>query len=720
MKKFEGDPDILALFTNTARAQLTKVNNALLAVEKKGVKAESLKLIRGEIHTLKGDSRMIGLESVSGAAHAVEDLITELEKAAKGERGKLVRRIFSLLDAIGAAIERLPEEVVEIDPAEITAGNAGKAEIDSTAAGASAGSGSSAHIGSSAETEPPPSPTQGRREDKTEIITLNVKRIEDLIQKSSAFPQYFNKFNYIFGQLENLRNEMEADPRPAENAKQLASIVSQFSHELSFYDLGSRQFQSEITKLKLVPLATVFDQFPRLVRDIAEHTGKAVAFTVKGKDSELDKTIVERLKTVLIHLLRNAVDHGIESPAAREKAGKPKEGRIVLHASNRGDMVEVEIGDDGAGLDLDRIRETAIERGILAREDAGALGADDTMALIFAPGFSTKEVGSFSGRGVGLDVVARTVKEMNGQVSVKSTRGRGTTFTVSFPLISSFIPITVFLLGERLFGIPSAYIKSVLRVRESDRRDVADRPVITVEGEDIALIDLNSWLGFGEEPADANKNVIIVSSRDEISACVVRDIIYEKKMIIRKTDWLVRACPVVMGAVLSGRERAIPILNVPEIFNKLKETMRGVVRKKARAPGVRDFRQKNILLVEDSAVSRTRQRDILEGQSFNVFEAAHGKDALALLEKQSFDVVITDIEMPVMNGPELIRRIRATEGLERLPVIVMSSYNDNLASLKDLGINTFVDKTKFSVKRLIEALAGEGIIKSGSGSGGRW
>jgi len=713
MKTYEGDPDILALFMNTARAQLTKVNNALLAVEKQGVKAETLKLIRGEVHTLKGDSRMIGLDSISGAAHAVEDLVTALEKAAKSERGKLVKRIFALLDAVEAAIERLPGEVMDIDPEAVTADRAGE---KGTAAGTGGSTGKGKPEAAAAPGEERErTETPAGRDDKTEIINLNVKRIEDLIQKSSAFPQYFNKFSYIYGQLEKLRNDMEADPRPAEDAKQLASIVSQFSHELSFYDLGSRQFQSEITKLKLVPLATVFDQFPRLVRDVAEHTGKSVAFTVKGKDAELDKTIVERLKTVLIHLLRNAVDHGIEDPADREKAGKPKEGRVVLQASNRGDMVEVEIGDDGAGLDLDRIREKAIERGILAREDAAALGADDTLALIFASGFSTKEVGSFSGRGVGLDVVAQTVKELNGQVSVKSTRGRGTTFTVSFPLISSFIPITVFLLGERLFGIPSAYIKSVLRVRESDRRDVADRPVITVDGEDIALIDLNAWLGLGEELTDANKNIVIVSSRDEISACVVRDIIYEKKMIIRKTEWLVRTCPVVMGAVLSGRERAIPILNVPEIFNKLKETTRGVVRKKARAPGAKDFRQKNILLVEDSAVSRTRQRDILEGQHFNVFEAAHGKDALALLEKQSFDVVITDIEMPVMNGPELIRRIRETEGLERLPVIVMSSYSDNLESLKDSGISTFVDKTTFSVKRLLEALAIEGIIESGAG-----
>jgi two-component system chemotaxis sensor kinase CheA len=700
MKRYEGDLNILALFTTTAQAQLTKVNNALLAIEKKGVKPDELARIKSEVHTLKGDSRMIGLEAVSNAAHAIEDLVAALEKAAKGERAELIKNLFRLLDAIGRAVERLPDEVVEIDTDAAAAPTEAMPETIPEAPARAPRNAPTPEL-----TEAP-----AARDDETEIITLNVKRIEDLIQKSSAFPQYHNKFNFILTQLEKLKTDMETDPRPFEHAKELGSIVYQFSHELSFYDLGSRQFQNEITKLKLVPLSLIFDQFPRLVRDVAQHTGKALSLTVKGKEVELDKTIVARLKTVLIHILRNAVDHGIETPADREKAGKPEEGRVVLQASNCGDMVEVEIGDDGAGLDLELIKQKAVERGILARDKAAGLNADAAKALIFTPGFSTKEVGDFSGRGVGLDVVAQTVKEMNGQVSVKSMPGRGTTFTVSLPLISSFIPITVFLLGERLYGIPSSYIKSVLRVRESDQRDVGGRPVLPVEGADVTLIDLNAWLGFGEEQAAANRNVIIVKSQDEITGCIVREIIYEKKMIIRKTDWLVRTCPVVLGAVLSGRERAIPVLNVPELFKKLKETTEGVVRKKAKERGERDFRSKNILLVEDSAVSRTRQRDILEGQNLNVFEAAHGKDALALVAKQRFDAVITDIEMPVMNGPEFIRRLRATAGMERLPIIVMSSYNDNLEKIRELGVNTFVDKTKFSAKRLIEALAMENLI----------
>jgi two-component system chemotaxis sensor kinase CheA len=704
MKKYEGDPDILALFKNTARAQLTKVNNALLAVEKGGVNADALKLMRGEIHTLKGDSRMIGLESISASAHAVEDLLAALEKAGRGEGAGVLARIFAVLDAIDRAIERLPEEIVEIDATREAPAREARPD--------KGGGGKGPRQKTEAAGEPAAGTAGGPegKEDDAELISLNVRRIEELVQKSSAFPQYFNKFNFLLARLENLRADMEADPRPFENAKQLGSILYQFSHELSFFDLVSRQFQNEITKLKLVPLSAIFDQFPRLVRDAAQRTGKSVSLTVRGRDAELDKTVVAKLKNVLIHLLRNAVDHGVEQPSAREKAGKPREGRIVLSAQNRGDRVEVEIGDDGAGLDLELIKAKAVEKGLLPAEQAAGLDADAAAALIFAPGFSTKEVSELSGRGVGLDVVSRTLKELNGDVAVKSIPGRGATFTVSLPLISSFIPITVFLLGERLYGIPSSSIKSVVRVSALDARRIgAGRPVIAVDEVDVSLVDLESFFGFGGGSDGKNKNVIVVRNRDEISGFVVRDVVYEKKMIIRKADWLVRLCPVVMGAVLSGRERAIPILNVPELFGRLKETREGVAKARAKRGGA-DFRLKNVLLVEDSAVSRTRQREIIEAQDLNVFEAANGKEALALLDRRAFDVVITDIEMPVMNGPEFIRRVRERPELSGLPIVVMSSYSDNLDAIRALGVSTFVDKGTFTARRLLEALALENMI----------
>jgi CheY-like chemotaxis protein len=234
--------------------------------------------------------------------------------------------------------------------------------------------------------------------------------------------------------------------------------------------------------------------------------------------------------------------------------------------------------------------------------------------------------------------------------------------------------------------------------------------VVTLGGTDITLVDLSAFFGFGDCGEDAYRNIIVIRSQDEIAGFTVSDIVIEKKMLIRKSEWLLDKCRVIIGAVFSGRDRAIPIVNVPELFRLLKSGNRDVTKVKGRGFITRDFRAKNVLLVEDSIVTRKRERDMLSDRSLNVFEAANGKEALEYLGKQQFDVVITDIEMPVMNGLELITRIRANAGYANIPVIVVSSYGTYKDNLRDLGVRSFIDKNDFSSKLLVEALRNEKII----------
>jgi two-component system chemotaxis sensor kinase CheA len=711
MKKYQGDPSICALFKTSVDTQIKKVNNALVALEKEGVKPEYLKIIKSEIHTLKGDSRMIGLESISDAAHAIEDILEQLGKSNPDETKVFSVKIFRILDAISQAVEKLPNEMMDIHIKEI-------AEESDTEQPVTAPEVES--VKHPEKKKPKDQPEEKKitmpeqeiaQGEETQIINLNVKRIEDLISRSTVFPLYFNKFNFISNQLAEIRGEIEKKLKDDGLVKRLNSLAYQFSHELSFYDLSSRQFQNEITKLKLVPLALIFDLFPRLVRDVAEDTKKQVELTIQGKEVELDKTMVEKLKTILIHILRNAVDHGCEDPITREKVGKPREGRIVLSAFNMGDNIMLEIGDDGMGLDIERIRAKAVEKGLVDREKALRLTEDEVIAFIFESGFSTKQAGKFSGRGVGMDVVTQTVKELNGEITVKTEKGRGTSFILKLPLISSFIPITVFVVNEKLFGVPSSYVKSVLRIRTSDIRSIGENSsVIAIDGTDITLVDLAEFFGLGATDEAQYKNVIIIRSQDEIAGFSVSDIVIEKKMLIRKSEWILDKCKVIIGAVLSGRERAIPIVNVLELFRLLKSGHRDITKVKSRGYVKRDFRAKNVLLVEDSIVTRKRERDMLAEHSLNVFEVSNGKEALEYLDKQQFDAIITDIEMPVMNGLELITRIRSNAGFSNIPVIVVSSYSTYKENLRGLGVRSFVDKNEFSLKLLLEALRSEKII----------
>ncbi len=705
MKKYQGDPGICALFKSSADTHIKKVNNELIALEKEGVKPEFLKAIKSEIHTLKGDSRMIGLESISDAAHAIEDLLESLSKSEPSQAGGIGTKIFKVLDAITRAVESLPDDVVDVHFKEI---------IEEPAAVAAAPEKRTRKHKPDVREDgkkTAPAEQESAKSEETEIINLSVKRIEDLISKSTIFPLYFNKFNFFASQLAEIRSEIEAKLKDDAVTKRLNSLAYQFSHELSFYDLASRQFQNEITKLKLVPLSLIFDLFPRLVRDVAADTNKLIDLTIQGREVELDKTMVEKLKAILIHILRNAVDHGCEDPDTREKAGKKRTGLIVLSAFNMGDNIMLHIDDDGAGLDIEHIREKAVSKGLVDREKASRLTEDEVIAFIFESGFSTKQAGKYSGRGVGMDVVTQTVKELNGEITVKTEKGKGTTFIIKLPLISSFIPITVFVVDEKLFGVPSSYVKSVLRIKSQDIRSIGESSsVITIEGTDISLIDLSEFFGFGGMEEEPFRNVIVIRSQDEIAGFAVSEVVMEKKMLIRKSDWILDKCGVIIGAVLSGRERAIPIVNVLELFRMLKSGHRDVTKVKSRGYVKRDIRAKNVLLVEDSAVTRKRERDIVSDRGLNVFEASNGKEALEFLDRQQFDVVITDIEMPVMNGLELVGRIRSNAGYSNVPVIVVSSYGTYKEALRELGVRSFVDKNEFSLQLLLEALRSEKII----------
>jgi two-component system chemotaxis sensor kinase CheA len=475
--------------------------------------------------------------------------------------------------------------------------------------------------------------------------------------------------------------------------------------------LSTRQFQNEIIKLKLVPLSTIFDLFPRLVRDAARETGKDINLIIKGRDVELDKVVVEKLKEILIHILNNAAGHGCETPAVREKLGKPKTGNIILSAYNKGDNVILEISDDGQGINIDRVKEKAIERGFITKEAATNAADDDIIPFIFETGFSTAAVSKLSGRGIGMDIVAKVVKDLNGDIKVKTWKNKGTTFVISLPLISFFIPVTIFSLGERLLGFPSTYIMSTLRVNQKDIKQVAkDHSVIRMNNLEISLIDLSRLFYNNTENTDVYKNIILVQYQDEVAGFIVTDIIIEKKMVIKKITGLLNQLKLVIGAVLLGNERAIPILNVAELFKVLKDGASSLAKVTDQDMNKEKIWAKNVLLVDDSPITRDQEKQILLAQHLNVFEAANGKEALKLLEAKKFDIMITDIEMPVMDGVSLVKAVKADARLAQLPVIVVSSYKEYQNKLYELGVNHFIDKNSFNSQILMDVLKEEKIL----------
>ncbi|MBN1696163.1 MAG: response regulator [Spirochaetales bacterium] len=703
------DPQIVEIFKKAAAKCVTQVNNLLLEAEKEGGGSEIYKAIKGEVHTLKGDARMLGFESISVAAHKLEDLFGLLEKEEAKADPAMFSRVFDLLDAIDNAVGKLPDELVSIDLSSFTPGEGFKGEEQA--------------INPPVEKKETKTPAKkdesltesdskkDKKEKKIEILNINMKKIDSLIGISSAFPRYSNRFLYILDKLQGIRKDIAAENPDQDTIGEIDAILRDFSHELAFYELAAKQFQDKITKLKLVPLSSIFDLFPRLVRDVAENTHKKINFIIEGRDVELDIGVVEKLKSILIHILRNAVDHGCEPPAERKKAGKPENARIVLKAFNKGDNVVIEIGDDGYGLDVAAIREKAVEKGLINKEKAPELPDDQIIPFIFESGFSTKDVGVFSGRGVGMDVVATTVKEMNGEITVKTLKNKGTIFSISLPLISSYIPVTVFSLGNNLYALPSAYIKYAIRVKENEMFDTGKQwKVMNIEDMEISLIDLRVFFNFGNPADDKNKNVIIVIYQDEVTGFIVNEIIFEKKMLIRKVAGMKGKLDTIIGAVLSGKEKAIPVLNVLSLFRLLKNGQATITRIKKVHDYSKDFGTKKVLLVENSLVTRNLEKKILIKHNLIILEAGNGKEAVQLLEQEEINMVITDIEMPVMNGVELIAFMKENDRYKKIPIVVISSYKTYIDKVGSMGVNYFIDKSEFSEELLMNTIIKENLL----------
>jgi two-component system chemotaxis sensor kinase CheA len=703
------DPNMINLFKQEALKHILTVNNLLLSIEKEGVKKGTFINMKREVHTLKGDSRMLGINKISDASHKLEDLFELLGKNEKTIDKNLIEKIFKSLDAIQNAVDRLPDEEIDIDIQAIISQDHkidekkddGKIEIFEPI---------------SQKTENNAEKKDESRQDKQpesksiDYINLRLKKIDDLINLFSVFPRYSNRFNFILNQLRSVRDSIDMKYHDDEITKNLDAFINDFSHEITFYDLIAKQFQNEITKIKLVPLATIFDLFPRLVRDIAQQTNKKINFVIKGKEVELDKGVVDKLKEILIHILNNSVDHGCEEPEVREKLGKPKEGNIILSAYNKGDNVVIEITDDGNGIDVDRVRQKAIERGLISKEKANVTSDEDMIPFIFEAGFSTKQVSKFSGRGVGMDVVAKIVKDLNGEIKVNTWKGKGTTFIINLPLISFYIPVTIIQLGERIIGIPSSYIMQALRVKDSDIKKIGkNQELISIHDMEISLIDIQYLFDGINVKTDSYKNIIIVKYLDEIAGLIVTDVVLEKKMIIKKVSGLTDRFKLIIGAVLLGNERAIPVLNIFELFKLLKEGSVNITKVKS-ADETKKIWAKNILLVEDSPITREHEKKILINQNLNVFEANNGKEAIKYLENQKFDLIITDIEMPVMDGTELIKFIKNDDRFNMIPIIVVSSYKDYEDKLQEMGVRHFINKNDFNAQIFLNILKEESII----------
>jgi len=520
------------------------------------------------------------------------------------------------------------------------------------------------------------------------------------VEKLAALWRFFDTNRSVLQALYGDVSRAVADAE--ENARYLATLVDELME-------GAKE-------VLLQPFSTVLLGFSRMMRDLGDHLGKDVKLVIEGDDVEADRRILEELKDPLVHLLRNAVDHGLEPPAVRVKNGKRAEGTVWIRVEQHdARTVRVVVEDDGAGIDTDRLRQEAVRRGLMGQKEADQLPDAAALDLIFRSDLSTSPmVTELSGRGLAMAIVKDKVEALGGRLRVESDRGRGTRMVMELPV--SLATFRGILIGEagRLFVLPTHTVEAVVRVRQEDRRRVKGRETITFRDLVVPLERLGSVLGLGRtEPQgprelDRSGTAVLLKVGDGQAAVEVDAVLGEQEVLIKGLGPQLQKVPHIWGATVLGFGQVVPVLNAADVVRSVRlfvEKSRASAAPKNGGPKAQK-RRRSVLVAEDSVTSRTLLKNILEGAGYAVHTAVDGQEALSRLREEPVEAVVSDVEMPRMNGFDLTRAIRQDEKLKHVPVILVTSLDSREDREKGLeaGADAYIVKSSFDQSSLLDVL----------------
>jgi len=468
----------------------------------------------------------------------------------------------------------------------------------------------------------------------------------------------------------------------------------------------------DMMNVLMLPCSTVLEIFPRLIRDLSRDSGKEANLVIRGGDLEVDRRILEEMKDPLIHLLRNSVDHGIEDPDDRERAGKSRQGTVTIAISQiSGKQLEMVVSDDGAGIDTTRVREAATQQGLLTEQEKHAVDRQDALSLMFRSEVSTSAmVTNISGRGLGLAIVREKVENLGGTISVSTEAHFGTTFRIVLPItLSTFRGILITAYG-RQFVLPTANVERVSRIKREMIKTVGNTDTIEMNDRVVPLVRLGDILEL-PKPEKGNGDseytpVLLLRSGDTMVSFSVDAVLQEQEVLVKGLGSQMSRVRNVAGATVLGSGKLAPILSVSDLIKSaVRQSFEATVRRVETQAQIE--KAKSILVVEDSITSRMLLKNILESSGYEVTTSVDGAEAYSALRTQDFDLVVSDIEMPRMDGFELTSTVRADEQLNHLPVVLVTSLGSREDRERgiDVGANAYIVKGSFDQNNLLATVA---------------
>lgn len=458
----------------------------------------------------------------------------------------------------------------------------------------------------------------------------------------------------------------------------------------------------------MLPFSTLLEVFPKMVRDLAHAQSKELRLLISGDKVEVHKRVLELLKDPLIHLIRNCIDHGIEKPEARERNGKPPCGSITIAVSQiSGHSAEVIVSDNGAGIDVERVKKAAIKRGALPEVEARGLAEKEALALVFHSEVSTSPIISdLSGRGLGLAIAREKVEELGGAISVESAPGVGTSFRIRFPVTVATFRGVLARVEEQVFVIPTLLVERTLGIEKSRIRTIGNKDTIALNGETLSLIRLGDVLKIPRREKKGNSpgtiDALLLDAGHKRIAFSVDEVIGEQEVLIKSLGRQLSRVRTIAGATVLGSGKLVLVLHVRDLMKYADIAGSGSTAAQSDDSSVERF----VLIVEDSITSRILLKNILETAGYRVKTAVDGVEALTALKTEPFDLVVSDVDMPRMNGYELTTRIRGDGRLADLPVVLVTalgSREDRERGI-DVGANAYIVKSSFDQSNLLEVV----------------
>ncbi len=672
-------PDQLReLFAQEAEVRLTELGRLLLELEQSSEDEALIRSVFREIHTLKGSSAVAGLDEVSHIAHGLEDLVDDVRSGRRPVTPEVIDTLLRGADELSAGIFGTPggggdegtppaaPPAVETAPAPVVTPPAPVATIPPPPA-----------------TTPAPAataPDTRRPGDAGGIIMVPIERLEELTRLVGESASAHLRVGRM------LEDRFQVDPATCTEFNQLSRTLN---------DLQDRAMRTQ-----MVPVSTITDQLHRAVRDLAREHGKDVRWETQGTDTELDRGVLHQLSDSLMHLVRNAVDHGVEPRDEREATGKPPQATIRLHAMQLGSEVILAVSDDGRGIDVDGVSRQASEHGV----DTGDMTEEELLGLTFQAGLSTAEfVTDVSGRGVGLDVVRTNVESAHGRVEVRSVRGAGTEFRIVVPITVAVLRCLLVEAAGQTFALP---FHRVLLSQQHDptKATHADgRAMVWVDGKPIPVQDMARTLGLASDAA-TDGPVVVLADTSRRYAFGIDRLIGQRDVVIKALSPLLPHLPAVAGASVEPDGSVLLVLDPPGLIQRASAASRTNGRTPPTPPA--DEHHRSILVVDDALTVRELQRSILERAGFDVRVAADGNNALSNLAESPVDLVLTDIEMPNMDGFALTEAIRAHPTLANIPVLILTSRASDADRQRglDVGADGYITKSAFDEAGLLTAV----------------